>query len=243
MEGELAEFDGLEIVHDGENAFLHFSGVLGAKDDHLHALEVDLDGGGGTHTLGETVGRKLAGIVDDKVGLAKGLEFVLGRADEHVVHEEGMVGAGADNANFDPVSGIPASVAVEDVYEFAGVEIVDGTLAIDFEGVWRRLSGKRGNVRQLTLVHLNVDGAPPDGVLAGLLKDDALVLWTSAGLLARKVDEGTRRGDDGAFVPNGIFIELGRRGIAFQVYLFHVKASLREMLEVAAEDWRGMSKW
>ena len=93
--------------HDGEDTLLHLTGVLGTKDDHLHPLEVDLDARGRAHALGEAVRGELAGVVDDKVGLAKVGKLRLGRADEHVVHEEGVVGAGADHADLDAVLGIP----------------------------------------------------------------------------------------------------------------------------------------
>ena len=85
MKGELTEFDGLEIVHHAEDTLLHLSGVLGTENDHLHALEVDLDRSGGGHTGREAVGGELAGIVDDEVGFAKVGKFFGSRADEHVV--------------------------------------------------------------------------------------------------------------------------------------------------------------
>ena len=71
--------------HNGEDTLLHLAGVLGAEDDHLHALEVDLDGGSRAHALGEAVGGELAGIVDDEVGLAEVLKLFFRRSDEHVV--------------------------------------------------------------------------------------------------------------------------------------------------------------
>lgn len=71
--------------HDGKDALLHLTCVLGAKDNHLHALEVDLDGGRRGHALGKAVGGELAGVVDDKVWLAKVGELCLGRSNQHVV--------------------------------------------------------------------------------------------------------------------------------------------------------------
>ena len=62
---------------------LHLAGVLGAEDDHLLALEVDLDRGGRRHASGEAVRRELAGVVDGEVGRAKVLELLGRRADEH----------------------------------------------------------------------------------------------------------------------------------------------------------------
>lgn len=94
-----------------------------------------------------------------------------------------MVGARADDADLDPVARVPSSVAVKDIDELAGVEVVDRALAVDLKRV---------------LVHLDVDGPPPDVILGGLLVDDTLVLGRATGLFAGKVDERTRRGDDGA---------------------------------------------
>ena len=94
-------------MHNGEDTFLHLSGVLGTKDNHLHALEVDFDGCSRGHTSGETVRGELAGVVNNKVGLAKLLELLLSGTDEHVVHEERVVGSCADHSDLDAVFGIP----------------------------------------------------------------------------------------------------------------------------------------
>ena len=77
--------EGGRTYHDGEDALLHLARVLGAKNDHLHAIEVDLDGGGRGHALREAVRRELARVVNDEVGLAEVLELLFRRADEHVV--------------------------------------------------------------------------------------------------------------------------------------------------------------
>ena len=84
--------------HDGEYTLLHLTGVLGAEDDHLHPLEVDLDRGSGRHALGEAVRRELARVVDNEVRLAEVLELFLRRADEHVVLDDATV---SDNAATD----------------------------------------------------------------------------------------------------------------------------------------------
>jgi len=112
------------IYHDREDTLLHFTSILSAEDNHLHALEIDFNGGGRAHTLGKTVGRELTSIVDDKVGLAKVFELLLSWANEHVVlrhvrnnmkgdwrtmtyHEKGMVSASTDDSDLDAVFGIP----------------------------------------------------------------------------------------------------------------------------------------
>ena len=135
MKGELTELDGLQVVHDRKDALFHLTGVLCAKNDHLHTLKVDFYRSGGAHALGETIGRELSSIVDDKIGFAEFLELLLGGTDEHVVHEQGMVGSGTDDADLDAIFGIPAGETIKDIHEFARVEVVDSTFTIDFEGV------------------------------------------------------------------------------------------------------------
>ena len=83
------KINGDDAYHDGEDTLLHLTGVLSAEDDHLHTLEVDLDGGRGGHALGETVGGELAGVVDDEVGFTEIRELLLVRSDKHVVLHHG----------------------------------------------------------------------------------------------------------------------------------------------------------
>lgn len=114
---------------------LHLARVLGAKNDHLTTLEVDLDGRGRGHAGGEAVRRELTGVVDGEIGLAEVGELLGGRTDEHVVHEEGVVRSAADDADFDSVLGLPASEAVEHVDVLSSVQVVDSTLPVDLERV------------------------------------------------------------------------------------------------------------
>ena len=51
--------------------------------------------------------------------------------DEHVPHEEGMIGAGADDAHLDAVLLVPAREAIDNVDTIPSVEVVNGALAID----------------------------------------------------------------------------------------------------------------
>ena len=73
--------------HDRKDTLLHLSGIFRTENDHFHALKVDLDGGRAAHALGEAVGRELAGVVNDKVRLAKVGEFFFRWTDQHVVLE------------------------------------------------------------------------------------------------------------------------------------------------------------
>lgn len=118
------------VEEHGEDTLLHLTGILRAEDDHLLVGKVDGNGGGRGHTLGVAVGRERTGVVDHVVGVEV-LELLGRRADEHVAHEEGMVGTGADDPDADPVSLIPAGKAVDDVDAVARVEIVDSAFAVD----------------------------------------------------------------------------------------------------------------
>lgn len=53
--------------HDGENSLLHLSSVLSSENNHLSSLEVDLDGSGGGHSSGESVGGELSTEGDIKL--------------------------------------------------------------------------------------------------------------------------------------------------------------------------------
>lgn len=151
----MAKLDGLKIVHDREDTLLHLTGILGTEDDHLHSLEVDPDGGGGSHTGGESVGRELASIVDDEIGFAEIFEFLRSWSNEHVVldiklevawaagkeithHEEGVVGSGSNDSDLDSVFGIPAGETIEDIDIFSGIEVVDSSFSVNLESVFAR---------------------------------------------------------------------------------------------------------
>jgi hypothetical protein len=117
--------------------------------------------------------------------------------------------------------GTDSGIAIEDVDIVASVEVINSTLAVDFKGV---------------LIHLDVDGAPPDVVFGGFLVYYALVLGGTTSLLAREVDEGTRGRDDGTFVSDGIFVELSHRSIALNLNAIHVEAGLGEVFEIPADE-------
>ena len=51
-----------------------------------------------------------------------------------------MVGTGADNANVDAVSLVPAGEAIDDVDSVAGVEVVNGTFTVDTPDLQRENS-------------------------------------------------------------------------------------------------------
>ena len=74
-----------KAYHNRKDTLFHFTSVFSAKDDHLHTLEVYLDGSSRTHAFCETVGRKLASIVNNEIGFTKVGELLFSRADKHVM--------------------------------------------------------------------------------------------------------------------------------------------------------------
>lgn len=130
VQGQDVVLDGHLVEEDGEDTLLHLTGVLGTEDDHLLVGKVDGDRSARGHTLGEPVGGESTGIVDGVVGVEV-LELLTGRADEHVAHEESMVGAGADDSDADSVLLVPSGVTVNDVDSRPCVEVVNSTLAVD----------------------------------------------------------------------------------------------------------------
>lgn len=138
VQGQDVVLDGHFVEEDSEDTLLHLAGVLGTQDDHFLLGKVDGDGGGRGHSLGVAVGRESTGVVDGVVGVEV-LELFAGRADQHVAHEESMVGTRADDTDLDAVLLVPAGVAIDDVDAVAGVEVIDSTFAVDFPDLGKGL--------------------------------------------------------------------------------------------------------
>lgn len=92
-------------MHHRKDALFHFAGVLrpythtqhtlvrcrDTEDDHLALCKGNVNARWTGHAGGVAVRGEFPGIQDGKVRLAKVLELGIGGADEHVVHEEGVV--------------------------------------------------------------------------------------------------------------------------------------------------------
>lgn len=69
------------------------------------------------------------------------LQLFAGGTDQHVAHEEGVVGARAHNADADAVLLVPAGVSIDNVDAIPRVQVVDSTLAVDFPDLlWSAVS-------------------------------------------------------------------------------------------------------
>ncbi|KAG5459155.1 MAG: hypothetical protein BJ554DRAFT_478 [Olpidium bornovanus] len=182
----------------------------------------------GGHAEGVAIAGKLTRVEDGKVGSAEVFELLLGRADEHVAHEQGVVGAGANDADLEAVRLLGAGKAVEDVETVAGVEVVDGTLAVDHEGVF---------------VELGVHRAPPHVVTRHAVLHDSLVAGTPAGLVARGGDQSAGRGEEGArLVPQSVLVKDGD-GLAPRQELFRTRPSTNNELAAARRRHLTAFRW
>ena len=188
-----------QVVHHGKDAFFHLAGVLRAEDHYLAPLKREIDARLRGHVRGVAIGRETPRVEDHVVRLAELGQLLAGGANQHVVHEEGMVGALADHPHLDPVLGIPAGKAVDHVEPFPGIQVVEGPLAVDQERV---------------LVERNVDGAPPDVFLAFRVFDDALVGRAASRLGAGGAGQRPAA-DDGrpGIVAHRLLVEHRRRRI------------------------------
>ena len=118
------------VVHDGEDALLHLSGVFGTEDDHLAVLEADSNRGLASNAFSKRVGRELASINDGEIWLTKALYLFFGRTNKHVVHEKSMVGTSTDYTDLETVLGIPAGISIKNINLVAGIEVFNSILAI-----------------------------------------------------------------------------------------------------------------
>lgn len=51
------------------------------------------------------------------------------------MHEQSMVGTGADDANLDAVFGVPSGESIKDIDVVSSIQVIDSTLSVDFESV------------------------------------------------------------------------------------------------------------
>ena len=77
-----------EIVHDTEEAFLHFPSILSAEDDHFPPSKIEVYASRGSHIVSVTVTWELPGIVYREIRSTKILQ---------------LIGSGSDTPETDPV--------------------------------------------------------------------------------------------------------------------------------------------
>ena len=92
------------------------------------------------------------------------------------MHEQSVIGASTDHTNLDAEVLLPAGVTIEDVKSGARVEVVDGGVLQDLEGL-----GFEGSI----------DVSPPNFFLSDGIHHDALVLGHSSCLQTREGTQST----------------------------------------------------
>lgn len=130
MKSQYVVLDWHLVEEHSEDTLLHLTSILGAEDDHLLFSEVDGDGGSRGHTGGVSVGWEGTSVVNDIVGVEM-FEFLDGRTDKHVAHEQSMVSTGTDDSDSNSVAFIPSCKAIDDVDAVSCVQVVNGTFSVD----------------------------------------------------------------------------------------------------------------
>ena len=160
-----------DVIHDREHAFFHLTGVFGSQNHHLSTIKMDRYTCRAGHSLDVRLGRTLAGVVNHVIRFAERLEFLLGRSNQHVVHEECVIRSRTDNSNFNSVFRIPTREAVHHVKPGLRIE----ECRREFLKLCKRRVGQ-----------CDVDRAPPDIRFTGRLRNDPLVFRTTARFFARE---------------------------------------------------------
>mmetsp|Transcript_23072 Transcript_23072/g.27225 ORF Transcript_23072/g.27225 Transcript_23072/m.27225 type:complete len:271 (+) Transcript_23072:215-1027(+) len=160
-----------EVVHDRENAFLHFARVLSSEDHHFARSEVQRDRSARAHAFGRPVARESTGVVNRVVWFTEVGKFLLCGADQHVVHEEGVIGAASNDPDLVAIIWIPPCKSVKDIQPGTSVQVVDGSFAVDPEAALRQW---------------HVDGSPPNVILCGWLLNDSFIQGRAPCLCTRK---------------------------------------------------------
>ena len=121
-----------------------------------------------------------------------------GRSDQQVVHEQGVVGAGADRPHLDSVGWVPACIAVDHVQCRPRVQVIERQPPAGEE----TLSFRR-----------DVHTSPPNMRRAVGPGHDALVFGAAAGLFAREHRERAVGQNGGAFASQRVLVQPRRRRV------------------------------
>ena len=114
MHGEAASL-WHEVVHHSENTLLHLASILCAKDGKFLFFEVYSNRCLAGNILCRGVSVELSSIHDSEVDSLSevSLELIDGCTNEHVLHEQGMIGSGGDDSASKSVVLVPASISVD----------------------------------------------------------------------------------------------------------------------------------
>ena len=115
--------------------------------------------------FGMGICRKFSSIENHIIRFTKFLKLLCVRADEHVVHEQRVIGPAGNDSNLDPVFRIPTGKAAINVNPFSDVQIVDRPFSDNYKCI---------------LIDANVDISPPDVVYEFRCGYDSLVFGASS---------------------------------------------------------------
>ena len=87
------------------------------------------------------------------------------RSDQHVGHEQSMIGASADNSDSNSLLGAPSSVSIHNINDPTSIQIASGQVAEDLKG---------------SRLHAPVDISPSDFLLSDGVCHDGLGSWRSS---------------------------------------------------------------
>ena len=122
VHGQHVILDREQVVHVGEDRLLDLSGIAGAGDHDAAVGEVKDDGRGGIDAIGLGVAVITRSGEDVDVRLAEARELAYRRANEHLMDEQRLARALADDANLAGVVAIRPGKAANDV-ELAPVKV------------------------------------------------------------------------------------------------------------------------
>lgn len=129
-------------MHDGEETLLHFSGILGTENGVGLIGEVALDAGANclANSLDGERALQFSSVEDVELDLGViseiSFEFLDGGLDQHVLHEEGVIGSGDDVSDWDSEVRVPTKVAINHIEIWLGVEILDGEVSAESVDFW-----------------------------------------------------------------------------------------------------------
>src|SRR5262245_60545554 len=186
-------------MHDGEDSLLHFASVFRSEDHHFLRLKIQADARLAADSFDRVVRREWARIENHPVGLAELSQLRLAGTDEHVLHEQSVIGPRADDADLDAVLQIPARIAVNDVNALTPGQVVDGPLAVDAVRLRRQL---------------DIDVSPPDVASDAGLIDNSLVLGAAAGFGLGMGDDRPAGCNDPIVELDGVFVEQRARRVS-----------------------------
>jgi hypothetical protein len=124
-----------QVVHDREDALLHFASVFRTEDHNLARFEIKVDAGFGGHSWGVSIRWESPAVEYDEIGLSKVYKLLFRRANEHRVHKQRVIRTRADNPHLYLCCRIPSGKSVETVNAVARVQVINRPLTVDREDI------------------------------------------------------------------------------------------------------------